>query len=90
MSGLGRDLLHQLTQPGPRLPEIENWLLNAIWTTDRFDMCGSSPSRYLKSGERSVNEREILLTSAAGSIFDELVASPASPINVSAFFFRAS
>lgn len=86
MSGLGRDLLDQLTQPGSRLPEIEDWLLNAVWTVDRFNECGSSPSRYLKSGEKLVNEREALLSSAADSIFDELIANPANPMSISSFF----
>ncbi|MBW1895892.1 MAG: hypothetical protein JRI47_02430 [Deltaproteobacteria bacterium] len=86
MSTLDRDLLDQLTQPGPRLRGIEDWLLNAVWTTDRFNECGSFPSSYLKSGEKLVNERETLLSSAADSIFDELIASPASPVNISGFF----
>jgi hypothetical protein len=86
MRALDRDILDQLTRPGPRLPEIEDWLLNAVWTTDRFNECGSSPSRYLKSGEKLVHERETLLSSAADSIFDELVSSPASPMSIPGFF----
>ena len=86
MSALDRDLLDQLTRPGPRLPEIEDWLMNAVWTTDRFNECGSSPSPYLKSGEKLVHEREILLSSAADSIFDELIARPANPMSISSFF----
>ena len=86
MSALDRHLLDQLTRPSPRLPEIENWLLNHVWTVDRFNECGSSPSRYLKSGEKLVNEREALLSSAADSIFDELVSSPANSRRISDFF----
>ncbi|MBN1842855.1 MAG: hypothetical protein JW883_11320 [Deltaproteobacteria bacterium] len=85
MSALYRDLIDQLTRPGPRLPKIENWLLNDVWTADRFAECGSSPSLYLKAGEKLVNETESLLTSAADSIFDELIASRGNAVTIAGF-----
>ncbi len=85
MTALDKRLLDKLTQPGPRLPGIEDWLLNDIWTTHRFADCASSPSRYLQSGEKLVNEKENLLASAAESIFDELIASSAGAKTISGF-----
>ena len=86
MTSVNRDLIDTLTRPDPRLSEIESWLLKDVWTADRFTECGSSPSRYLKSGEKLVNEREVLLAAAAGSIFDELIAASASCKAISSFF----
>jgi len=85
MTALDKNLLDKLTHPGPRLLDIEDWLLNDIWTADRFAACASSPSRYLQSGEKLVNERENLLVSAAESIFDELTASSAGAKTISGF-----
>lgn len=85
MSVLDRNLVDQLTRPGPRLPVIEDWLLNDVWTMDRFKECKASPSGYLKTGEELVHEREVLLCSAAGSIFGELVAKPAQSKTISGF-----
>lgn len=86
MSLLNRDLLDRWTRPGPRLPDIEGWLLDTVWTENRFQACGNSPSAYLKSGERLVNEREVLLTATAGSIFDELIAGRNTGLTVAEFF----
>jgi hypothetical protein len=86
MTSLNRALIDTLTRPGPRLSDIENCLLKDIWTAERFTDCGSSPSLYLKSGEKLVNEREVLLTAAAESIFDELIAPSAGYKAVSTFF----
>ncbi len=88
MSGIDKNLLDKLTRPGPRLPEIEDWLCNTIWTCDRFAGCGSSPSRYLQSGEKLVNERENLLSSSAESIFNELMASSFGSNAVPDFFSK--
>jgi len=86
MNNLNKNLLDKLTRSGPRLPGIEDWLLNDIWTADHFSDCASSPSRYLQSGEKIVNERENLLASSAESIFDELIASSAGSNTISGFF----
>jgi hypothetical protein len=86
MNLLSKDLLEEWTRPGPRLPDTEACLLRRVWTKDRFKECGASPSRYLKSGEQLVNEREALLTAAAGSIFDELVSRQLDGKTVPHFF----
>jgi len=86
MNFLNKDLLEQWTQPGPRLPDTEAWLLNTVWTTKRFEECGASPSGYLKSGEQLVNERETLLAAAADSIFNEIMANQPDAKTVPGFF----
>ena len=72
---LNKDSLDLMTMPGPRLPELEEWLIKEVWTRDRFQGCKSSPSQYLKSGEALVSDREILLSAAADSYFGELTGA---------------
>ena len=78
--------LDLLTRPGPRLPELEEWLLKEVWTIDRFHNCRSSPSQYLKAGEALVSEKENLLSAAADSYFGELTATPSTSRTVGDFF----
>lgn len=74
---LDRDLIEQITQPGPRMSGIEQWLLNDVWTKAAFEAVGNSPQAYLLRGEAMVNERENLMRTAAYSLFAELIALPA-------------
>ena len=67
--------LDLLTRPLPRLPELENWLLNEVWTSRRFQQSGSSPSQYLKSGEVLVNEKETAAKGGRGWIYAGAVIS---------------
>jgi hypothetical protein len=64
-AALDRALIERLTQPGPRLPGLENWLLNEVWSQDAFAASGNSPKDYLRRGEVLVNERENALRSSA-------------------------
>ena len=77
MPSLDRTALDLWTNPEPRLPRLKKWLLEEIWTLDRFKACGASPSEYLKTGEKMVNERETFFTAAADSYFRELAATSA-------------
>jgi hypothetical protein len=83
---LDKETLDRLTLPQPRLPFLESWLLDRVWTMNRFESCDGKPSRYLKSGEAMVNEMECLMTAAADSYFRELCADPVAPRNVANFF----
>lgn len=74
ISVLDQPTLNLLTAPGPRLPGLENWLKAEVWTTERLLAAGGSPSSYLTSGEQEVNRLETLLTAAAPSYFNELLA----------------
>lgn len=88
VGALDRDLIDRLTQPGPRLPSLENWLLNDVWSQEAFAASGNSPKDYLRRGEALVNERENILRTAASSIFDELTAMPADDKIIASFFAR--
>ena len=83
---LDRALLDELTQPGSRLPRLVDWLLNEVWTMDRYRAVGEKPSEYLLQGESLVHQRETLLSLAAESLYDELVAAPPADRSVSSFF----
>jgi hypothetical protein len=80
--------LDQLTMPEPRLPALETWLRQEVWTIGRFQANDMAPSRYLKSGETLVNEMECLLTATADSYFGELCARPVPSRTVADFFAR--
>ncbi|MBI4455134.1 MAG: hypothetical protein HY644_04460 [Acidobacteria bacterium] len=88
MSILNRSSLDTWTVPGPRLPGVVQWLTDEVWTASRFVSSGSSPARYLESGEKLVHDREVLFSAAASSIFRELAASPPESRTVASFFSR--
>jgi hypothetical protein len=71
-----RELIEHLTRPGVRLPGLQNWLMNEVWTQAAFEAAGSSPQAYLLRGETMVDKRENLLRAAAPSLFNELVSAP--------------
>lgn len=83
---LNRSLLDQLTQPGERLPGLQRWLLDDVWSAKAFEASGQSPKDYLLCGEALVNARENLLTAAGSSITNELAASPHVERSVGHFF----
>jgi hypothetical protein len=60
---LTRAVLEELTQPGFRLPRLQDWLMNEVWTMERYKSVGE-PSEYLLEGEALVHHRETLLTLA--------------------------
>ncbi|HWO41904.1 MAG TPA: hypothetical protein VNO43_08890, partial [Candidatus Eisenbacteria bacterium] len=82
---LDRGLLDELTQPGPRLPGLIDWLINEVWTMERYRAVGQKPGEYLLQGEALVHHRETLLTLAGESLYDELAASPPANRTLRAF-----
>lgn len=62
-----------LTLPGERLPAISKWLLDEVWSQQRWEQ--SSPSDYLEKGEREVHRAEELMLTSAPSVYDELVSA---------------
>lgn len=69
-----------LTSSGARLPLIEQWLRNDVWSTKRFLELDSRD--YLENGEKSVKCAEEMVLSAAPSIYDELVAASQSSVSL--------
>lgn len=86
MAALDADLLAQLTAPVARLPGLEHWLLDEVWSPASFAAAGRSPKNYLLAGERKVNERESLLGAAADGVYQELLQPQGESRTVSAFF----
>jgi hypothetical protein len=82
---LDRALLNELTQPGFRLPSLADWLVNEVWTMDRYRRVGEKPSDYLTEGENLVHQRETLLTLAGESLYDELASAPPADRSIRAF-----
>lgn len=86
MAALDVSLLTQLTAPAPRLPQLERWLLDEVWSASAFERAGRSPKDYLLAGERQVNERESLLGATAGGVYHELVQMECGKRTIGAFF----
>jgi hypothetical protein len=82
---LDRAILERLTRPEPRLPGLERWLLDEVWTEAALSSANGSPKDYLLHGERKIAERERLLSIAAESLASELAAAPPANRSVSAF-----
>lgn len=73
MDPLNKIMLAKLTQPAPRMPWIVDWLLNSVWSTERFG--SMPPEEYLTTGERDVHAFEEILAVAADRFYDELAAA---------------
>jgi len=69
-----------LYSPGARLPLLEKWLKEEVWSEKRFSMM--QPQEYLMSGEKIVKTAEDLLLHAATGIYDEIVAASESSPSV--------
>ena len=68
---LSKCLFEKFTQPGSRLAWLQKWLLQQVWTAERYDSLG--PIAYLQEGERWVNEVEEVITAAAPRVYDEFL-----------------
>ena len=74
MEILDHALFKRLTESGPRLAWITDWLLEEIWSPERYKSLG--PVEFLRTGEEKVNQFELLAASAADRIYDELLSPP--------------
>ncbi|MBN2391963.1 MAG: hypothetical protein JXR84_14640 [Anaerolineae bacterium] len=66
-------LFDRLTKPGPRLPWLQEWLLD-IWSAERYQQMDRLA--YLEDGEKQVNELESVLAVAAPDLYNEFVSLP--------------
>ena len=62
------NILDRLTQPGPRLPWLADWLLGGVWSERNYRE--KTAGQYLQSGEQLVNELEEVLCAAASRLYD--------------------
>lgn len=74
MGQFNRLLIEKLTEPGPRLPWIKEWLVNEIWNSARYDSLKTID--FLIQGEEEVNQFEQLLASAADRTYGEFLSNP--------------
>lgn len=74
MEIMDQALFNKLTGPGPRLGWIIEWLLEEVWSPDRYQSL--SPVEFLRAGEEKINRFEMLAASAADRIYGELLSGP--------------
>lgn len=74
MEILDHALFERLTESGPRLAWIIDWLLKEVWSPERYQ--NLSPVEFLRRGEEKVNRFELLVASAADRIYGELLSTP--------------
>ena len=74
MISLTNELLDALIKPEPRLPWIQRWLIEEVWTSSLYDSL--SHIEYLKSGEEKVNRFEEFISSSADRTYRELMSTP--------------
>ena len=76
MSPHSKNIYNILYSSGTRLPLLEKWLCDDVWSKKRFSQY--EPQEYLQSGEKIVKTAEELILNAAHGIYDELVAASES------------
>lgn len=74
MSKLTQGMFEWLISPGPRVKMLEKWLLEEVWTQDRYEKL--SAVDYLKNSEGKVNDIEEVIASAAFRLYDEFLGEP--------------
>lgn len=74
MDILNHILFKRLIESGPRLAWITEWLLEEVWSPERYR--NLKRVEFLRSGEEKVNRFEMLVASAADRIYDELLSAP--------------
>lgn len=62
----------RLFAEGERLPAIKSWLMDTVWTGDRYRQ--TAPDQYLRTGEEAVCRLEELVATGAQQVWDELQA----------------
>jgi hypothetical protein len=80
MEIMDQALFNKLTEPGPRLAWIIEWLLEEVWSSERYQLL--SPLEFLRAGEEKINRFEMLAASAADRIYGELLSIPDSSRNL--------
>lgn len=84
MNNLMFDNLNNLISQGSRTEWLEKWLLNEIWTFERYQEL--SPIKYLEDGESKINEIEEIIAHAAPRIYDEFLDETPRGKNLFDFF----
>ena len=72
MEIMDQALFNKLTKPGSRLTWIIEWLLEEVWSPDRYQSL--NPVEFLRAGEEKINRFEMLAASATDRIYGELLS----------------
>lgn len=83
MANVPIDVFAQLTAQGPRLPWLQKWLLDEVWSRARY--AATNPIEYLERGESQVNELEEIIAVSAPRVYDELTVDPSPERDLRAF-----
>lgn len=76
MNSVPPSLYERIMAPGPRLPWITNWLIEEVWSRNRYRKL--EPRKFLFQGEEELNLFEQLVASAADRVYSELLSGPSS------------
>jgi hypothetical protein len=74
MEKIAYALFEKLIDPGSRLPWIKHWLIDEVWSSERYK--SGSRTDFLHKGEDEVNRFEAFISSAARRVYDELISPP--------------
>ncbi len=74
MEIMDQALFNKLTKPGFRLTWIIEWLLEEVWSSERYQTL--SHVEFLRAGEEKINRFEMLAASTADRIYGELLSGP--------------
>jgi hypothetical protein len=74
MEIMDQALFNKLTRSGPRLNWIIEWLLDQVWSSERYQTL--SHMEFLRAGEEKINRFEMLAASTADRIYGELLSGP--------------
>jgi hypothetical protein len=68
------------------VPGIGQWLLEEVWTAERYAKL--QPTEYLNKGEREVNQLEEVIAASASRLYDEMTNSPPPDRDILVFLER--
>ncbi len=74
MPDLTLEIYQKFISPGPRLPWIKKWLLEEVWSQEKYE--STERVSYLRVGEEKVNKLEEVIASSAPRIYDEFLERP--------------
>lgn len=77
------NMLERLTQTGPRLPWLAQWLSSEIWSEHNYTE--QTPGQYLQTGEHFVNEMEEVVAAAVDRVYGELLQPIPAGRNLKSF-----
>jgi hypothetical protein len=88
MADLTLEIYGKIISPGPRLPWIKKWLLEEIWSQEKYETM--SRINYLRTGEENINKLEEIIAASAPRVYDEFLEPPPPDRDVLTFLKNRS